>query len=173
MLHIYSTKLRQKAFEGKPWKATITLRLSKRHANLASSQRWRHRRALLVKKPIVVGPCFVQPMPPLKSYTLPHKNLILLISFPCWVQVCNISTKAVLSFFCLSMGGMTESPVLLGILPAHSDFQDIQLLSPERLKSCFCSARVIIYLLLKWLLKREYRKRSVLCLRTARVPTVA
>lgn len=47
---------------------------------------------------------YLQPMPPQKTYTPPHKNLIFLISFPCWAQVCNISTKAVV-FLLFEHGG--------------------------------------------------------------------
>lgn len=124
MLHIDSTKLHQKAFEGKPWKATITLetlteacetgRLPKM-ATLACSPH---------QRPIVVSPCFLQPMPPQKSYMPPHKNLIFLISFPCWVTVCNICTKACVFFFGLNTEETTESPILLGLRPAHSDILD-------------------------------------------------
>lgn len=125
MLHIDSTKLHQRGYEGETLKKPQKpLRNWQRHAKLASSQWWRHRRVLLVKQSIVVSQCLLQPMPSQKSYTPPQKNLIFLISFPCSAQVCNISTKAVVSFLCVQTKETIESIVLLGILSAHIDILD-------------------------------------------------
>lgn len=121
MIHIDSTKLHQKAFEGKPWKATITFETLTEACETGLHPRMATLPFLPRQRPIVVSPCFLQPMPPQKSYTPPHKNLIFLISFPCWATVCNSSTKALVSFFGLNTEETTESPVLFGLRPSHSD----------------------------------------------------
>lgn len=119
MLHIDSTKLHQKPFGGKPWKATITLETGTEACETGRQPKMATLPCSPRQSPIVVSPCFLQPMPPLKSYTPPHKYLIFLISFPCWVTVCNISTKAVVSFCGLNTEETTESPVLCGLHPAQ------------------------------------------------------
>lgn len=111
MLYIDSTKLHQKAFEGKPWKATITLETLTEACETGQQPKMATLPCSPRQRPIVASPRFSQLMPPQKSYTPPHKNLIFLISFPCWATVCNISTKAVVSFLGLNTGQKkTDSP---------------------------------------------------------------
>lgn len=100
MLHIDFTKRHQKAFEGGggPWKATITLETLREACETGLHPRMVTSPCSPRQRPIVIGCCFPQPMPPQKSYTPPHKNLIFLISFPHWATVCNISQKLCVRF---------------------------------------------------------------------------
>lgn len=124
MLHIEAWKAVSESLFGEtlnshnnPWEI-------RRHVKLGSSQIWRHCCVPSCQRLIVIGSCFLQPMPPQKSYTSLQKNLIFLISFPWWVQVCNISTKPVAPFFGLNTEEVTESPVLFCVPAANSDIQD-------------------------------------------------
>lgn len=147
MLHIDSTKLHQWSFWGEtlrshnnPWDDHRGMWIwpPAKHGHIAMF--------CLSKDYIVVSQCVPQPMPPPKSYTAPHKNLIFLISFPCCVQVCNISTKAAVSFFGLNTEGndwITSSVSVsfqLVLISRTFRRQSQHLLSVKRLKTCSCTA---------------------------------
>lgn len=121
MLLIVSTKPHEEAFEGKPWKAPITLETLAEACETGQQPKMATLPCSRRQRPIVA---LAATNATSESYTQRHKNLIFLISFPCWARVCSTSTKAVVSFSGLSTEERTESPVLLGFPPAHSDILD-------------------------------------------------